>query len=464
MLEKVYSPSDFRQQGHELVNILADYLENAQSQNLEKVIPYQSPDEALAYWQADFDAGKGDVNAFFKDVIARSNHLHHPRYMGHQVSPPAPLAALAGLVSSVLNNGMAVYEMGMVSNPIERILMEWVAKHCDYDTKASGLITSGGTLANLTALLAARAHATDVWEEGATNRLAVMVSEEAHYCIDRAARIMGFGTEGVIKIATDDQFKMKTELLPTTLEQARAKGLTVIAVIGSASSTSTGAYDDLETIADFCEQNKIWFHVDGAHGAAVIFSEKHKHLTKGLHRADSMILDFHKLLMIPALATALVFKRGDDAFKTFQQKAQYLWANHESSDWFNSGKRTFECTKSMICIKIYALLKAYGEQVFGENVDKLTDLAKNFAEMVENRPHFELGVAPESNIVCFRYIEKGKTEAELNALNIAKRAEILRGGDFYIVQTTLREKVFLRVTLMNPLTALEDLVALLDGL
>jgi L-2,4-diaminobutyrate decarboxylase len=462
MLQKAYEPNHFRQEAHQLVDILANYLQDVETQAVKTVIPYQSPEEALAYWQADFEAGKGDVGSFFKEVIARSTHLHHPKYMGHQVPPPAPMAALAGLLESILNNGMAVYEMGMVANPIERILMEWVAKRCGYGLEASGLITSGGTLANLTALLAARAYATDVWEEGTTNRLAVMVSEEAHYCIDRAARIMGFGTEGVIKLPTDAHFRMKTELLEPYFAKAKADGFTVIAVIGSAGSTSTGAYENLEAIADFCETHKIWFHVDGAHGGAVIFSEKYRHLVKGLDRADSMILDFHKMLLTPALATALVFKRGEDAFKTFQQKAQYLWANHETLDWFNSGKRTFECTKSMICLKVYALLKAYGEPIFTENVDTLYDLGKTFASLVKRRPNFELGVEPESNIVCFRYVEKGKNDAEIQALNTEKKAKLLRAGRFYIVQTTLKGSMFLRVSLMNPLTSESDLVALLD--
>ncbi len=463
MLETAYSPNHFRQQAHQLVDTIADYLESVENQSLTTVIPYQTPDEALAYWQSDFEQGQGDVGAFFKDVIARSTHLHHPRYMGHQVPPPAPLAALAGLLTGMLNNGMAVYEMGMVANPLERIVTEWVAKRCGFDEKSGGLLTSGGTLANLTALLAARAYATDVWEHGTTQRLAVMVSDEAHYCIDRSARIMGLGTEGVIKIPTDVHFRMKTELLEAAYAKAKADGLTVIAVVGSAGSTSTGAYEDLEAIADFCEKHKIWFHVDGAHGGAVIFSEKYKPLVKGLERADSMILDFHKMLLTPALATALIFKRGDDAFKTFQQKAQYLWENQNTQDWFNSGKRTFECTKTMICVKIYALLKAYGEPIFAEYVDKLYDLAKKMADMVTARPQFQLGVAPESNIVCFRYVETGKTEEELNDLNNAKRLAILRGGNFYIVQTTLREKVFLRVSLMNPLTQESDLEALLDA-
>jgi L-2,4-diaminobutyrate decarboxylase len=457
---------DFRQHGHILVDLIADYLQSAENQSFKTVYPQQAPDEALAYWQADFEnslENGGDVQAFFKEIIQRSNHLHHPRYMGHQVPPPDPLAALTGLLTGILNNGGAVYEMGIVANPIERIITDWVARQCGYGKNGGGFLTSGGTLANLTALLTARAVMTDVWEDGNNERLAVIVSDEAHYCIDRAARIMGFGTEGVIKIPTDSRFKLKTELLEEYYQRATAKGLRVIAIVGSAGSTSTGSYDDLEAIANFAEKHKIWFHVDGAHGAAVIFSKKYKPLVRGIERADSVVLDFHKMLMTPALITALVYKNGNDAYKTFQQKAQYLWADPDSLDWFNPGKRTFECTKLMMSLKIYTLIKAYGARCFGENVDILYDLGKTFAGLIKKRPDFELAVEPETNIVCFRYLSKNKnlSDADLNALNAEIRAEILRGGEFYIVQTTLREKLYLRVTLINPLTGQADLAALL---
>lgn len=214
-LQQAYSAENFRQDAHKLVDTLADYLNTAQNQTLETVIPYQSPEENLRFWQEDLARGIGDSTTLFEEVIRQSNHLHHPRYMGHQVSPPLPIAALAGLLTGMLNNGMAVYEMGLVSNPLERILSDLLASKIGFDETPSGLLTSGGTLANLTALLAARATKapTDVWEEGHNERLAVMVSEEAHYCIDRAARIMGMGGEGIIKIPTNHHFQMRTELL-----------------------------------------------------------------------------------------------------------------------------------------------------------------------------------------------------------------------------------------------------------
>lgn len=458
-LQKAFSPDLFRQQAHNLVDQLADYLEQAQSGSLETVIPYKDPEESLAFWQEDYKQGQGDVVEFFNKTIQYSNHLHHPRYMGHQVTPPVPISALAGMLSSMLNNGMAVYEMGLVSNPLERILSELLAQKIGFDTNASGLLTSGGTLANLTALLAARAAKTDVWEDGNNERLAVMVSEEAHYCIDRAARIMGMGSEGIIKVPTNEKLQIRTDLLEQYYQEAINKGLRVLAIVGSACSTSTGSYDDLEAIASFAQKHQLWFHADGAHGGAVVFSDKYKHLVKGINHADSVVIDWHKMLMAPALITAVIFKRNDDAFKTFQQKAQYLWANQHSKDWFNSGKRTFECTKLMMSVKVYAILKSHGEQIFTDNVEYLYDLGKQFASLVKARPNFELALEPESNIVCFRLkIASGS----LNELNAHIRKRLLEEGKFYIVQTTLGDNLYLRVSLMNPLTTETDLKALLD--
>lgn len=463
-LQRAFSPDSFRQNAHTLVDLLADYLESAQNQTLESVIPYQEPDDSLAFWQADYDQGVGNIEDFFKKTIEKSTHLHHPRYMGHQVTPPLPITAVASMLSGLLNNGMAVYEMGLVSNPLERILSELLAKKIGYDNNASGILTSGGTLANLTALLAARAAKTDVWEEGnagrrPTEKLAVMVSEEAHYCIDRAARIMGMGSEGIIKIPTNEKRQIRTDLLEKYYNESIEKGFRVICIVGSACSTSTGSYDNLEEIATFAQKHKLWFHADGAHGGAVIFSEKYKHKVAGLDQADSVIIDWHKMLMTPALATALIFKRDEDAFKTFQQKAQYLWSNQESKDWFNSGKRTFECTKLMMSVKIYSILKAHGEQIFTDNVEYLHDLAEKFAILVKSRLNFELAIEPESNIVCFRLTP---SNINLNEINSAIRKQLLQEGKFYIVQTTLKENVYLRVSLMNPLTTETDLNALLD--
>jgi L-2,4-diaminobutyrate decarboxylase len=470
-LSNAYDPAQFRRMGHALIDQLADHLEAATTRTYEQAIPYHTPDEAYAYWLADSQKPLPNEPAtLFADIIARSTRLHHPRYMGHQVSPVAPAAALAGLLAELLNNGSAVYEMGMAGNAIERVVIEHTARHIGYDSAAGGIITSGGTLGNLTALLTARAALPhDVWHEGyGAEKLAIIVSDEAHYCVDRAARIMGLGNAGILKVPTDDQYKLRTDLLEETYRRAVAAGLTVFAVVGSGSSTSTGAHDDLEAIGTFARANGLWFHVDAAHGGGAFFSPTYRHLLAGADQADSVVIDYHKLLMVPALATAVVYKRGDDAHRTFQQRAQYLW-DSTGADWYNSGKRTFECTKFMASVKAYTLLRLYGEDLFRQNIDILYGLSRTFAALIRQRPGFELATEPESNIVCFRYVgdPSGRERSGLNAQNQRIRAALLNEGRFYIVQTTLREQTgssaqYLRVSLMNPFTTEADLIELLD--
>ena len=463
-LTDAYSPETFRQQAHALVDLMADHLARAEA-GTHSVLPYTEPNEQLAYWQADFQQPiNPDPLPLLANIVQRSVHLHHPQFMGHQVAVPLPLAALTGVLTGMLNQGQAVYEMGMTANALERIATEWLAGRLTLGANAGGLLTSGGTLANLTALLTARAVtlSSDVWTEGTTNRLAIIVSEEAHYCVDRAARIMGLGTDGIIKIPTNNRFQMRTNLLEEYLERAKATGLTVFAVIGSACSTSTGSYDDLTAIADFCEKHTLWFHADGAHGGVAALSDTYRPLVRGIERADSVVIDFHKMMMIPALVTAVLYKRDADSYRTFQQKAEYLWADSSAKDWFNSGKRAFECTKLMMSAKVYTVLRTYGEGIFTQNVDTLYGLARRFAGQLRSRPGFELAVEPESNIVCFRYVGDETDTDKLNALNTQIRRKLLEDGRFYIVQTTLRGQTYLRVSLMNPLTTDAHLTALLD--
>lgn len=469
-LSELYSPNAFRKMGHALIDQLANHLEASTSRQEMKAIPYHTPDESLAFWEADVQKDILDTpDTLFADVLAHSTRVHHPRYMGHQVSVPAPAAALAGLLTELLNNGSAVYEMGMAGNAIDRIVVEHLAHRIGYPDSAGGIITSGGTLANLTALLTARAMLPqDIWHEGTgVDRLAIMVSEEAHYCVDRAARIMGLGDAGILKIPVDNRFKMQTDLLEKVFQQTQEAGLTVFAVVGSACSTSTGTHDDLLAIGQFARAHGLWFHVDAAHGGGAFFSPKYRHLLAGAEEADSVVVDYHKMLLVPALATALVYKRGDDAHRTFQQRAQYLWdvvADSTTADWHNSGKRTFECTKFMAGVKVYTLMRLYGDALFEANVNTLYDLGATFTAMIQQRPGFELAVVPECNIVCFRYVGGETDPARLNELNTNIRAVLLTEGRFYIVQTTLYGQTYLRVSLMNALTTEQDLTELLDAI
>lgn len=462
IVKKAYDPESFRKTGHELVDQLANYLEKSMNKGNEKVMNWKEPTAQLEFWN-DYLEKEKSTTGFFADIIENSIHLHNPKYIGHQVSAPLPITSLAAMVSAMLNNGMAVYEMGPAASALEKWIAAKFAQLLGFEKTADGIITSGGTLATLTAMLAARKMKAgdDIWKNGSSGNLALMVSAQAHYCVDRAARIMGFGEKGVIKIPVDNQYKLRVDLLEEYLDKAKADGLKVIAVIGSACSTSTGTYDDLVETGKFCQAHNLWFHVDAAHGGGAIVSGKYKSLLKGVEHADSVIIDFHKMLMNPALSTLLMFKNGQVSYLTFNQKANYLWKKNEDEEWYNYAKRTFECTKLMMSLKFYSIVQAYGFEIFDKHVTYLYDLGKQFAELIKKRKSFELAVEPMSNIVCFRFVGNFQVE-ELNELNARIRQEILEKGEFYIVQTELDSKIFLRTTLMNPLTETRHLVELLD--
>ncbi|MFH0761217.1 MAG: pyridoxal-dependent decarboxylase [Bacteroidota bacterium] len=465
LLCRVYNPREFRDQAHKLVDLIADHLESSLSRTEETVLPWMEPEERLSEWKKFLDPDF-DFNEFWSATIAETIHIHHPRYMGHQVCAAFPVSGLGDMLNGALNNGSAIYEMGPVSNAMERVVTDWLAKAIGMGPKSAGILTSGGSLGNLTALLAARQHQSGYnhWLEGKHDHFhpAVMVSAEAHYSIARAVQIMGWGDQGIVRVPADYNHRIDITKLEESLFNAKNQGLTVLAVVGNACSTSTGIYDPLEPLADFCNKHKLWFHVDGCHGGPAAITPKYRYLTSGIEKADSVVIDFHKMMGISALTTAVLFKNGDLSYETFDQKATYILHDSEKELWFNSAIRTLECTKNMMGVKVYSVLKIYGPEVFVDYVTACYDLGRTFADMLKTNPDFELPYEPQSNIVCYRYLAPGSNPDQLDRINSFVRKEIIESGKFYIVQTQINGKVYLRSSLMNPFTSEQDMVELLD--
>lgn len=453
-LDKAFDAKDFQETGKSLIDFLTQTFENADKR---VVIPYKTPEEQYEYWKQDFQK-KGFPIDLFKDVVDRSILYHHPHYMGHQTAVPALPAVLASLVVDFLSNGMGVYEVGMVGNTQEKVVCEHLCQKLGMGANAGGFITSGGTLATLTVILTARAHYMHHLSKDPSDKdkLAIITSEQSHYCIERAALTMGISPDRVIKIPVDEHFRMRTDVLEESYRAATAAGKKVFCIVASAPSTSTGTYDDLETIGRFCRAKGVWFHADGAHGAPAIFSQKYKHLLNGIELADSVVMDFHKMMLTPGISTAVLLRNRADAFDTFRQEAEYLWEKQDF-EWQHGGKSTFECTKSMSILKAYTLFKQFGDKIFEEFVDYQYDLTREFARHVKANPHFEIAHEPDSNILCFRY-----TDCENpNDFNNELRRRLLHDGAFYIVQTVLNGNTYLRVTLLNPKTTVNHVLNLL---
>lgn len=461
LLKQAYDADNFSRTGKDVMELLANQLKLSHNPVSFRTIDRKSPEEELGYWTNDFNQPATDSpEELFKNIISHSVNLHSPGYLGHQVSAPLPLTVLTSALISYTNNGVAVYEMGMAANAMEKIITAHLTSKFKLGNDGSGIVTSGGTLGNLTALLAARASVSNVWENGSGDgeQLAIMVSAEAHYSVDRAARIMGLGKNGIIKVPVNEKFQMRTEALESCYQNAVAAGLKVFCVIGCSCSTSTGAYDDLQAIADFARQHKMWFHVDGAHGAPAIFSDKYRHLLNGIDHADSIVVDFHKMMMAPSLSTAVLFKHQHQAARTFSQEALYLYQDEQEYEWFNSGKYTFECTKPASIFHTYAIMRHYGDELYRQNIDRLFGLTGEFASVVTNSDDFELACEPQSNIVCFRY-RCGEQTALINKQVLQ---QLTTDGKFYIVSTSVKGEFYLRTSIMNPFTTIQHLQMLLD--
>ena len=471
VVERAFDPETFRSDGHRLVDQLASYLERAMGRGLP-VLRWVEPSRMVERWPARFpESPEGELSSLLARVTEDAIHLHQPHYTGHQVTSPLPLAALCELAGALLNNAMAVYEMGPGVMAMERSVLAWMAERLGWGPAAGGVLTSGGSVGNLTALLAARQAKAgfDAWGEGpaAGPALAVLAADQAHYSVDRAVRIMGWGRDGLVRVPVDARFRMRPEKLEEASRSAERAGRKVVAVVASACSTATGAFDPLDAIADFCQARGLWLHVDGAHGASAALSDKYRPLLRGVERADSVVWDAHKLMLMPALVTAVLYRDGDRSYDAFAQEASYLFHAHDPrEEWFNVGLRTLECTKRMLAFPLYAALSVYGTRFFADYVTATFDLARRFADLLRSARDFELAVEPECNIVCFRYRPAAGDRAgsePLDDLQAAIRRRLLDEGRFYIVQTRLPAGVHLRTVLLNPLTTVTDLEALLDA-
>lgn len=433
----------------------------------------------LARLIADGGLEGATLQRFLDAYLASSTKLHHPHYMAHQVAVPLPASALAALIDGFTNNAMAIYEMGPAAAAVEFAVLNWMLAKAGWQpaplpgtrenageglkpgatgtTYGGGVLTHGGSLANLTALLAARAKAApQAWEKGSPGNLVIVCPAASHYSVARAASIMGLGQNGVRHAPADALGRTDPARLADFLLALRRDGLEPIAVVANACSTALGLYDPLRDISAVCRAQGVWLHVDGAHGASALASPRLRHLLDGIESADSLVWDAHKMLRTSVIAAAVLVRDHRHLDNTFREDASYLF--HEKDEpGFDFVHRSVECTKAALGLKVLFALASEGEGGIAANVERQTALAREAAAYLRGETGIEVAVEPQTNIVCFRF-------SGSDALQIELRRRLTEAGDFYISTTEALGKRWLRLALMNPATELSDIESLVARL
>jgi len=406
-------------------------------------------------------AGGLDAERFepwLAEVLAHSVRLHHPAQIAHQVGSPDVPSAIADLIHGAINQPMSIYEMGPAAHAMERVVVEWMTEKLGWPSGSGGVLTHGGSLANFTVLLAARAAAApDAWVDGVDGTLAVLAPPSTHYSVRRSVAMLGLGERAVVDLEVDAEERIVPGALGEALERCRAAGRRPMALVAAACATSTGLHDDLESIGAFCREHGIWFHVDAAHGAPALLSPAHRGLLRGIEHADSAIWDAHKMMRTPALAAAVLLREGWRLEAAFKQKAAYLIYEDSEDAGPSLLERQVECTKAPLGMRIFMNLAFRGEDGIGAYVADRYDRTLRFWELIEARPGFECLSRPESNILCFRYGRDPDLQVRL-------REQLLRERRFHLSSTEVNGERWLRMTVTAPATSEETIEALLDAI
>jgi len=399
-----------------------------------------------------------------RTVMNLSRHNGHPRFFGYVASPSTPIGAYADLIASALNANITCWRSGPAGTEIEQLVVRWLGSLIRYDDDAKGLLTSGGSMANMIALLIAsrrkggvEAARKGLWNAGTP--MTIYASEEVHMSIPKAADILGFGRDQVRVVACDERRRMRVDELALQIKTDLKNGLRPFCVVGSAGTVNTGVVDPLDQIADVAREFDLWFHVDGAYGAPGVLDQRKSALFAGLERADSVSLDPHKWLFVPVDAGCLLFRDSVAAATAFStEDADYIKVHGLTEDAaFAYWDYGIELSRRFRALKVWLTLNYYGVRRLAEAIVDDNSLAAYLGELVTQADDFELLAPVELSICCFRYAPPNLAEGELDQLNERIMAVVQKGGRAYLSNATVNGKFALRACITNFRTTKADI-------
>lgn len=455
-----FDPHVFRESSETVISQLAAHLGDGSIRGLRLMDP-----AALTKAARDLMVDSEAIPSFSEKRLASITDLyirtgiqvHSPGYMGRQFSGVVPLAGVIDFVSSVVSQPASFYEAGQLPCVAERIMADELNQFIGWDPGRFAMVTtSGGSLANLTALLAARNREfPGIWEGGSSGlagpgRPAIAMSAAAHYSVARAAGVIGIGEAQIVRLPVNDRQQICPAAARQALSAAERRGLRVFCLVASAGTTSVGAFDPIDELAGIAADRKLWLHVDGAHGASLLVSDGLRQKLRGIERADSLTWDAHKMMFVPAPCTMLFYRNKEDGFGAFRQQASYVFDEHpDAYSQLDSGGKNFECTKRPMIMTLWALWAMYGRSIFAEKIEYLCQLTQQAHRILTADPDFEALHHPESNILCFRYRPPGHPTPDIHQLQQEIRNRIRQHGTFFISKVDIDGTAALRVVMMN---------------
>jgi glutamate/tyrosine decarboxylase-like PLP-dependent enzyme len=394
----------------------------------------------------------------------------HPRFFGFINATADPVGITADYLAAAMNPNCWGGDHSAIH--VENEVMRWIAQIVGYPANAEGILVSGGSMANFTALAAARRATTpgNVREDGLAGdgrpRLVVYASDQVHHCVDKAVDLLGIGTRNLRKIATDERFRIRTDLLEAAIAEDRRAGFSPAIVVGNAGTVNTGAVDPLQELAEICRREGLWFHADGAYGAMARLSPELAPRFAGMERADSIAADPHKWLYVPYEAGAALVREPGRLAATFRKFPEYLATDPESPFpgpvWF--AERGVELSRGFKALKVWMGLKIHGTRAYARSIENDVALARFLADEIDRRPDFERMAEQVLSIVNFRYKPAGKafTDMEIDLLNRRIVNRLVGDGSFMLAPTILKGRTAMRACIVNFRTTEKDLTFLPD--
>jgi glutamate/tyrosine decarboxylase-like PLP-dependent enzyme len=411
----------------------------------------QSPDKVYLEYQE-----------FVHPYILGNNH---PRFWGWVAGNGTVMGALAELIAAGTNSPSGAFSF-MSANYVENQVLRWFKQMLGYPVEASGLLTSGCSASNLIGLAVARNTKAgfDMREKGLgvmPRQMVLYASEEAHSSLQKAVELLGLGSESLRKIPVNEALQMDLKALKETIQRDRAQGYQPFCVVGAAGTTNTGAIDDLAALGDLCQEEGLWYHVDGAFGAWAAITPRSKHLVRGMERADSLAFDLHKWMYLP-YDIGCVLVRDEEAHRhTFSLTPTYL-AHGEGVrgltgvdvPWLSD--YGFQLSRGFPALKAWMTIKESGLRKLGELIQQNIDQAHYLADLVEAAPELEMALPVSLNVVCFRYVRPGREDSHLNEINKAIEIELQEAGTAVPSIVVIRKEKYLHVAITNHRSRRDD--------